>query len=104
MWSHSDHQSKNVPSDVALPVNMAEASEPQLLSPDTAAAVVEFARGCKAAARAVSLYPGQHPAIAVSLARLVQATARLTDRGPLDLQVRSDSLQLGGAAMPKPDQ
>jgi hypothetical protein len=83
---------------------MAAASEQPVLSADAAAAVVEFARGCKAAARAVSLYPGQHPAIAASLSRLVQATERLTERGPLDLQVRSDSLLLGGAVMPKPDQ
>ncbi|MEO7158690.1 MAG: hypothetical protein ABI039_14070, partial [Vicinamibacterales bacterium] len=73
---------------------MAEASEQQVLSPDAALAVVEFARGCKAAARAVSLYPGQHPAIAASLSRLVQATERLLERGPLELQVRSDSLLL----------
>jgi len=86
------------------PLLMADTKEPQVLPADAAAALAEFARGCKAAARAVSLYPGQHPAIAVSLARLVEATARLTTSGPLILQVRSDALLLGGAAMPKPDQ
>lgn len=83
---------------------MTDSREPPLLTPDAAAAVAEFARGCKAAARAVSLYPGHHPAIGASLARLVQATLRLTSQGPLDLQVRSDSLLVGGAAMPKADQ
>lgn len=84
---------------------MAGTTDPQeILAPDAAAAVTEFARGCKAAARAVSLYPPQHPAIAASLTRLVQATARLTAGGPLDVQVRAQSLLVGGAAMPKPDQ
>ena len=83
---------------------MADTSETQVLPSDSAAALAEFARGCKAAARAVSLYPGQHPAIGTSLARLVEATARLTAAGPLVLQVRADALLLGGAAMPRPDQ
>ena len=38
---------------------------------DQSAALAEFARACKAAARAVSLYPGAHPAIGISLTRLV---------------------------------
>ena len=79
------------------------ASEPELLPPETAAALAEFARGCKAAVRAVSLYPGQHPAIGASLTRLVQATARLTAQGPLHLQVRPDTLLIGSAVTPKPD-
>ena len=80
------------------------APEPELLPSDTAAALAEFARGCKAAARAVSLYPGQHPAIGASLTRLVQATARLTAQGPLELQVRPDTLLIGSAMLAKPDQ
>ena len=80
------------------------APDPEPLPPDTAAALAEFARGCKAAVRAVSLYPGQHPAIGASLTRLVQATARLTVHGPLELQVRPDNLLIGAAAMAKPDQ
>jgi hypothetical protein len=83
---------------------MADTTEPRVLPPDIAAALAEFARGCKAAARAVSLYPGQHPAIGTSLARLVEATARLTENGPLVLEVRSDALLLAGAAMPRTDQ
>ena len=79
-------------------------SQPELLPPDTAAALIDFARGCKAAVRAVSLYPGQHPAISASLTRLVQATGRLTATGPLQLQVRHDQLLIGTATLPKPDQ
>ncbi|MBA3298134.1 MAG: HEAT repeat domain-containing protein, partial [Acidobacteria bacterium] len=74
------------------------------LTPDAAATVVEFARGCRAAAHAVSLYPAHHPAIAASLTRLVQATSSLTAQGSLDVRVRAQSLLVGGAAMPKADQ
>lgn len=73
------------------------------LSPETAAQLADFARNCKAAARAVSLYPGQHPAIAASLDRLVEATARITANGPLHLQVRQTTLLADGAGLPKPD-
>ena len=76
---------------------------PQTLSPETAALLAEFARSCKAAMRAVSLYPGQHPAIGTSLRRLVDATARLTSAGPLHLRIRPDSLLVGEAAAAKPD-
>ena len=74
------------------------------LPPDTAASLAEFARSCKAAARAVSLYPGQHPAIGTSLSRLAEATLRLTADGPLELQVRPGELLISNAGLPKPDQ
>jgi hypothetical protein len=58
---------------------------------------------CKAAARAVSLYPGGHPAIGVSLSRLEQASTRLTEAGPYKLQVLGDSLLIDGSRPVKPD-
>jgi hypothetical protein len=70
---------------------------------DEAARLAEFARACKAAARAVSLYPGAHPAIGASLGRLAELTARLTQGGPHQLQVASDRLLRNGAAAAKPD-
>ena len=76
----------------------------EVLPPGTAALLADFARSCKAAARAVSLYPGQHPAIGASLTRLVDATGRLTAQGPLQLHVRPEHLLIGNAGMPKPDQ
>lgn len=75
-----------------------------ILAPGDAALLADFARSCKAAARAVSLYPGQHPAIGTSLSRLVESTARLTAQGPLHLEVRPGALLIGHAAMAKPDQ
>jgi HEAT repeat protein len=82
---------------------MSESPATPLLAPDAAGRLAEFARVCKAAARAVSLYPGGHPAIAVSLSRLEQASARLTDAGPYKVQVLSDGLLIEGAKIAKPD-
>jgi HEAT repeat protein len=82
---------------------MSESITPALLGPDAANRLADFSRVCKAAARAVSLYPGGHPAIAVSLQRLEQSTARLTGSGPYSLQVQAEGLTIDGARMPKPD-
>src|SRR4029079_2191177 len=82
---------------------MADAAKIPTLPPETAAAFAEFARACKAAARAVALYPGTHPAIGVSLSRLVQSAQRLGDNAPCTLQVRATSLLLNGGAAPRPD-
>ncbi len=82
---------------------MPEPVAPPPLASDVTARFVEFARACKAAARAVALYPGTHPAIGVSLTRLVQAAQRLGDNAPFTLQVRATSLLLGGAAPQRPD-
>jgi hypothetical protein len=76
---------------------------PRTLSADAAGRLAEFSRVCKAAARAVSLYPGGHPAIAVSLSRLEQTSARMTEGGPYSIQVVSEGLLVDGARMPKPD-
>lgn len=82
---------------------MSQPAAPPALAPEAAARLAEFARSCKAAARAVSLYPGAHPAIASSLGRLAQATARMTESGPCHLQVRNGALLLDGAITPRPD-
>ena len=82
---------------------MSEAAATSQLGPDAANRLAEFARVCKAAARAVSLYPGGHPAIAVSLSRLEQTTARLTESGPYQVQVLSDGLLIDGGKMAKQD-
>ena len=78
-------------------------SPPAVLQADLAAKLSEFARTCKAAARAVSLYPGGHPAIATSLSRLAEATSRLTEQGPFEIQVHAEYLLVDQARMPKAD-
>ena len=84
-----------------MPDPVTQAATP--LTADAAARLADFARACKAAARAVSLYPGGHPAITSSLGRLAQLTAALTDAGPYRLQVAGDTLLVAGAAPAKPD-
>jgi HEAT repeat protein len=62
------------------------------LDPETTARLADFARACKAAARAVSLYPAAHPAIGATLGRLNELTAVMTASGPFTVQVRPQTL------------
>jgi HEAT repeat protein len=83
---------------------MADASEPlpPLASEDTAR-MTEFARACKAAARAVVLYPAAHPAIGATLGRIVQATSAASLGRPLTMTVMPDGLLMDGRAPARPD-
>ena len=83
---------------------MATEKELPTLDQESAAKLTDFARACKAAARAVTLYPAAHPAIRVSLARLVDTAGRLTAAGPVTFGVLPDNLLLDGSGAPKPDQ
>ena len=74
-----------------------------VLPPDAAAQLTEFARACRAAARAVSLYPGGHPAIDATLGRLGRVTAALTDGGPFRVQALADRLLIEGVGLGRPD-
>lgn len=82
---------------------MTETAPPPPLEPQLALLLGEFARACKAAARAVALYPGSHPAIGVSLGRLAAVTQRLTQSGACRIDVLPHTLLVGGAAPAKPD-
>ena len=73
------------------------------MAPELSALLAEFARTCKASARAVSLYPATHPAIGVSLSRLVDASARLTSNGRVICSIYPDAIAIGGRAPVKPD-
>lgn len=74
------------------------------LDQEGTARLTDFARACKAAARAVTMYPPTHPAIRLSLARLVDAASRITAMGSVQLGVVPDNLLLDGAGATKPDQ
>src|SRR5688500_13959860 len=74
------------------------------MSAEQSTQLAEFARACKAAARAVSLYPGTHPAIRASLARVSAAAARLTASGDIALTVHPDALRIDGRTPARPDQ
>jgi hypothetical protein len=62
------------------------------VAPREAGRAIDFARACKAAARAVALYPDGHPAIASTLSRLVTLTSPEQLPGPLRLGVLADHL------------
>ena len=76
---------------------------PTLLDPAGAARLTEFARACKAAARAVVLYPAGHPANVATLGRIVQMTSpsnlpspmRITVLARYPHEVKRGSLNLG---------
>ena len=84
---------------------MADDTEaPAPLAPEEAARLTDFARACKAAARAVTLYPVGHPAITATLGRIVQVTSPTNLRSPLKVSVLPDALLLDGRAPARPDQ
>jgi hypothetical protein len=76
----------------------------ELLSQEDTARVLELARACKAAARAVLLYPPSHPAIAATLGRIVQTTSTESLRQPLKITVMPDELRLDGRKPARDDQ
>jgi HEAT repeat protein len=65
--------------------------------------LTEFARACRAAARAVALYPPAHPAIAATLARIAELTASEHLTEPLWITVLPDSMLLDGRMPPRID-
>src|SRR4051794_30962398 len=73
------------------------------LDADTSARLADFSRAFKAAARAVSLYPPAHPAIAATLGKLTELSGTLTAAGPFTFEVRPHMIFVGGAAPAKPD-
>ena len=70
---------------------------------ETAVRLTAFARACKGAARAVSLYPPEHPAVGESLGRLAAAAGTATEAGPLTMMVVPDNLLVEGRALDRPD-
>lgn len=82
---------------------MSHAAAAEPLAPEEEARLAEFARACKAAQRAVSLYPAGHPGVQTSLGRLQETAARITAGGALNLQVLPDTLLVDGRGPARPD-
>ena len=82
---------------------MTEVETADTLPADMAARLADFARACKAAARAVALYPPEHPAIRASLARLCDVSADAARLGPLRIAVLPDNLVIDGRGLARPD-
>ena len=83
---------------------MSEASDVDLLGPEETARILELARACKAAARAVLLYPPSHPAIAATLGRIVQTTSHESLHQAIRLNVLPDDLRVEGRRPAREDQ
>jgi hypothetical protein len=81
---------------------MADAA-PTPLAPEQSAALAEFARMTKAAARSVSLYPATHPSIQGALQRVVAASTRLTTGGDVTLTIHPDAVAMEGRTSARPD-
>jgi hypothetical protein len=64
------------------------------LPPEESARLIDFGRAFKAAARAVTLYPAAHPAIAATLGRIVEMTSSARLPAPLRITVLPDGLLL----------
>ncbi|HEY3157424.1 MAG TPA: HEAT repeat domain-containing protein [Vicinamibacterales bacterium] len=82
---------------------MATPASTEHMSAQQSAALADFARTCKAAARSVSLYPATHPAIQGALGRVVNASQRLTAEGDVTITVLPDALVIEGRTPSKPD-
>jgi hypothetical protein len=67
------------------------------------ARLTDFARACKAAARAVLLYPPAHPAIAATLGRIASITGPPALTSPLKVRVLPDGLLLDERPPARPD-
>ena len=80
-----------------------DGAERDLLPAEAAASLIAFARACKGAARAVALYPAEHPTISSVLAHLAAAATSATVTGPLSMAVTPDTLIVGGRQLAKPD-
>jgi hypothetical protein len=82
---------------------MPEPQDSPPLTAEDSARLMEFARACKAAARAVVLYPQGHPAITATLGRIVHLTSAPAMTEPMRISVLPDALLLEDRAPARPD-
>jgi hypothetical protein len=82
---------------------MSATGTPDPLTADQALRLTEFARACKAAARAVALYPSTHPKIKTALQMVGDSAERLRGETNATVTVIPDGMLLEGKAATKPD-
>ena len=73
------------------------------MSADQSAALSDFARACRTAARSVSLYPRTHPSIQAALSRVTASAGRLIPADDLMISVHPDTLTIDGRSPTRPD-
>jgi HEAT repeat protein len=78
-------------------------SQPAVRRPDVTRKASDAARALTVGLRAWSLYPSDHPALAMAVDRLVRVTADVTRDGPLMLLVTPQSLLIDGTALDHTD-
>lgn len=66
------------------------------LPPDLSLSLIEFARACRAAARAVSLYPAGHRAVDEAVSRLTEVARRAAGDTGLAIDIMPSGLRAGG--------
>ena len=76
----------------------------ELLDSDDTARILELARACKAAQRAVLLYPPSHPSIAATLGRIVESTSLDSLGRPIKITILPDDMRIDGRKPGKEDQ
>ena len=72
-------------------------SDERRLPTDVSDRLIEFARACRAAARAVALYPSGHRAVDDAVARLTDVGRRAAGDSGLAIDVMPDGLRIAGA-------
>ena len=83
---------------------MTDAPASEALDPQRTALLTDFARGCSAAASAVSRYPAGHPSVETAVTRLIETAGRVTSARAFRLTVLPRGLLLDRRAPAKPDQ
>lgn len=68
------------------------------LDVDSSERLIAFARACRAAARAVSLYPPGHRTVEDAVTRLTEAARRAAGEGGLAIDIMPGALRAGGLA------
>jgi len=66
------------------------------LTPELAALVTAFARTGRAAARAIALYPPEHPAVASTLSQVIAAAQQASTVGELRMGILPDAITVDG--------
>jgi hypothetical protein len=84
-------------------ISTADIPETAPLAPAEASLLTDFARACKAATRALILYPAAHPAIGATIGRIVQVTSASSLARPMRLTVLPECLLLDDRPPPRPD-
>jgi HEAT repeat protein len=75
----------------------------ETLAPDVADLLAMFARACRAATRAIALYPAEHPAVGTTMAHVAAVLQKASAVGGLRLGVLPDTLTIDNRRLARPE-